>query len=238
PGGRISLSSALPGAYNARNLAAALALADLLGVERSISVPALGAYLGPPGRFEHIDAGQPFEVIVDFAHTPDALEQLLTTIRAGMRPGARLRVVFGLGGLPGTAMQDMGRVVRRCSDQLILTTSGFRAMPPMLTLSSILAGARTATGAELEVVLDRRRAIERAVLRAAADDVIVIPGRGAFPAMHADPRGRPIPFDDRDVAREIVRALVAQSASRAVVPQSLTATPRRLSTPRRPSRAV
>ncbi len=78
PTGRISLPTALPGAYNARNVAAGLAIADLTGVERQASVPALSAHIGPPGRFEHVDAGQPFEVIVDFAHTPDAIEQLLS----------------------------------------------------------------------------------------------------------------------------------------------------------------
>ena len=207
PAGEISLGTALPGAYNARNVAVALAVADLIGVERGISIPALSAYVGPPGRFEHIDAGQPFEVIVDFAHTPDALEQALGTIRAGMSSSGRLIVVFGLGGRPGTAMREMGRVTRRLSDQLILTTSGFRGTPPMITLGSILGGARSADGGQLEVVLDRRRAIERAVLSADAGDVILIPGRGALTHMHADPRGEPVPFDDRDVAREVLGAV-------------------------------
>ena len=209
PGGRLSLQTSLPGPYNARNVAAALAIADLVGVERRISVPALSAYVGPPGRFEHIDAGQPFDVIVDFAHTPDGLEQLLGAARSAMTPAARLRVVFGLGGPPGTSMREMGRVTRGLSDHLILTTSGFRGSPPVLGLGSILAGARTATGGQLEVVLDRRRAIHRAVLSATAGDVIVIPGRGSLPSMRADPRGEPIPFDDREVAREILRAVVA-----------------------------
>jgi UDP-N-acetylmuramoyl-L-alanyl-D-glutamate--2,6-diaminopimelate ligase len=207
PTGRISLPTALPGAYNARNVAAGLAIADLTGVERWASVPALSAHIGPPGRFEHVDAGQPFEVIVDFAHTPDAVQQLLRTIRVGMAPGAALRVVFGLGGAPGNAMRNMGRVARQLSDQLILTTSGFRGTPPMLTLESILAGARAASGGELEVILDRRRAIERAALSATPNDVVVIPGRGALTNMRADPRGRPVPFDDRQVAREIVQAV-------------------------------
>ncbi|MDX6688937.1 MAG: UDP-N-acetylmuramoylalanine--D-glutamate ligase [Solirubrobacteraceae bacterium] len=205
PADRISLVSSLPGAYNARNVAAALAIADLIGVERRTSVAALRTYVGPSGRFEHIDEGQPFDVIVDFAHTPDALEQLLTTVRAGMKRAARLTVVFGVGGPPGTSMMNLGRVARESADRLILTTSGFRGSPPVLALESILAGARLATGGEMEVILDRRRAIERAVLSARAGDVIVIPGRGALPDMQPDPRGTPIPFDDRAVAREIVR---------------------------------
>ena len=211
PAGRISMLAALPGAYNARNLAAALAIADLTGVTRRTSVPALSAYSGPPGRFEHIDAGQPFELIVDYANTPDAVEQLLTAVRAGMTLDARLIVVFGLGGAPGTGMKDMGRIAGGLSDRLILTTAGYRGLPPVLALRSILSGARQVMGGDLKVVLDRRRAIEHAVQSAGVDDVIVIPGRGALTDMRADPRGEPVPFDDREVAREIVRA-VAGSA--------------------------
>ncbi len=206
PAGRVSVRSALPGIYNARNVAAALALADLLGVDRELSLSTLNAYTGPPGRFEHVDAGQPFNVIVDFAHTPDALEQLLTTVRAGMAPAGRLIVVFGLGGAPGTAMQNMGRVVAARSDRLILTTSGFRGLPRIPALSSMVAGARTSRRAEWEVILDRRRAIEEAVASADRDDVIVIPGRGALREMRNDGRGTAVRFDDRQVARELIAA--------------------------------
>ena len=84
PSGELTIRSCLPGVYNARNLAAGLALADLLGIARSISVPALCGYPGTPGRFQPIDEDQPYDVIVDFAHTPDAMEQFLVTVRAGM----------------------------------------------------------------------------------------------------------------------------------------------------------
>jgi UDP-N-acetylmuramoyl-L-alanyl-D-glutamate--2,6-diaminopimelate ligase len=213
PAGRVSLRSGLPGIYNARNLAAALALADLMGVDRERSILTLNAYTGPPGRFEHVDAGQPFDVIVDFAHTPDALEQLLTTVRTGMAPAGRLIVVFGLGGAPGTGMQNMGRVVAERSDRLILTTSGFRGLPRMPALSSTLAGARTPRRAEWEVILNRRRAIEEAVSSAARDDVIVIPGRGALREMRNDGRGMSLPFDDRQVARELIVASRASAGN-------------------------
>lgn len=205
---RISITTSLPGDYNARNAVAALAVADLMCVDRRISLQALRGYVGPPGRFEHIDAGQPFEVIVDFAHTPDALEQLLRTIRAGMKPKGRLIVVLGLGGPPSAAFQAMGRLAGQLSDRLFLTTSGFRGSPPVPALGSLLAGARM-TSTELDVVLNRRRAIELATLSATADDVVVIPGRGAFRDMRADARGEPIPFDDREVAIGIVRDLVS-----------------------------
>lgn len=207
PNGLTMIGSPLPGLYNARNLAAGLALADLLGLDRRTALAALGGYPGTPGRFEHVDVGQPFDVIVDFAHTPDAMEQLLTTIRAGMRSDGRLIVVFGLGGVPGTLMRRMGQITAQLSDHLVLTTSGFRGIPPLPTLASILGGARSARSEMVEPVLNRRRAIERGIAVARAGDVVVIPGRGALPSVRSDPRGESHPFDDRAVAREAIRAL-------------------------------
>lgn len=205
PSGEVTIRSRLPGAYNARNLAAGLAIADLLGIPRSISVPALRDYPGTPGRFEQIDEDQPYEVIVDFAHTPDAIEQFLVTVRTGMPRTGRLIVVFGLGSRPGTAMERMGRVSAGLSDHLILTTSGFRANPPIPGLASMLTGARTTAARAVEIILDRRRAFARGIGLAQADDVVVIPGRGALTHMRTDPRGEPRPFDDRTVVRELIR---------------------------------
>lgn len=207
PSGELELTTRLPGFYNARNVAAALAIADVLGVERSIAAPTLATQTGPPGRFEHLDEGQDFDAIVDFAHTPDGVEQFLATVRAGMSPGGRLTTVLGLGGRSTTRKQrDMGRVARALSDDLILTTSGYQGEPPIRALQGILQGARTAAGGRLEVVLDRRRAIEQALRAAVPPDVVVVPGRGAFTEMNVD-RGRPRPFDDREVAREVLRDL-------------------------------
>ncbi len=205
PSGELTVRSCLPGAYNARNLAAGLALADLLGIARSISVPALCGYPGTPGRFQSIDEDQPYDVIVDFAHTPDAMEQLLVTVRAGMARTGRLIVVFGLGSRPGTAMERMGGVSAALSDHLILTTSGFRGNPPIPALASILAGARRATAEGVEVILNRRRAFARGLALAEVDDVVVIPGRGALTHMRTDPRGEPTRFDDRVVVRELIQ---------------------------------
>ena len=218
PSGRVCVRACLPGPYNARNLVAALAMADLMDIERDLSLPTLSTWRGPPGRFEHVDAGQPFAVIVDFAHTPDALVQLLGTVRAGMEPTGELTVVFGLGGAPGTLMERMGRVVAECSDRLIVTTSGFRGLQPMPALSSILRGVRAAECGDWEVVLDRRRAIRQAVWSAAPGDVIVIPGRGALTKMRIDSRGEALAFDDREVARELIGEL--QSAGGGLGAQS------------------
>lgn len=205
PSGTAAIRSSLPGVYNARNLAAALAAADELGIERAVSLPALAAYPGTPGRFEHIDEGQPFAVVVDFAHSPDGMEQFLLTVRAGMDPADRLIVVFGLGGAPGTNMYRLGRVTASLSDRLVLTTSGFRGQPPIPTLECILAGARHVRP-DVDVVLDRYRAFEHGIGLASAGDVVVIPGRGALTHMQSDPHGKVRVFDDRAVAREILRA--------------------------------
>jgi UDP-N-acetylmuramoyl-L-alanyl-D-glutamate--2,6-diaminopimelate ligase len=212
PSGRLTLNTALPGAYNARNIAAALAAADLLGVERRISTQTVAGYEGPPGRFEHIAAGQPFDVIVDFAHTPDALEQLLRAVGSAKRSGTTLTVVLGLGFRPGAGMRDMGRLARRFSDQLILTTSGFRGLAPLPCLLELLRGARTTSGGEIRVILDRRHAIRQALQSAGAGDVIVIPGRGALPEMLFDVRGVAMPFDDREVARDLLGELAPEHA--------------------------
>lgn len=207
PSGLLTARTCLPGAYNARNVAAALALADLLEVDREIAAAALRAFSGTPGRFEHIDAGQPFDVIVDFAHNPDALEQLLRTVRASMRPRSRLIVVLGRGGAPGIGLRELGRIARQLSDRLILSKSGFRGSPPLLALRSTLGGARSASGGELELVLDKRRVIERGLGSARPGDVVVIPGRGALPAMTPDPRGPPTAFDDREVTLQLLREM-------------------------------
>lgn len=212
PAGTASIRSSLPGAYNARNLAAALAAADELGIERSVSLPALAGYPGTPGRFEHIDEGQPFAVIVDFAHSPDGMEQFLRAVRAGMDPLGHLIVVFGFGGTAGTNMYRLGRITAALSDRLVLTTSGFRGSPPIPTLQRILAGARDVRR-DVDVVLDRRRAFERGIALAGAGDVIVIPGRGALTEMRTDPHGRSRPFDDREVVREILRASLSPHSS-------------------------
>jgi UDP-N-acetylmuramoyl-L-alanyl-D-glutamate--2,6-diaminopimelate ligase len=122
-----------------------------------------------------------------------------------MKPGGRLIVVFGRGGQPTPTFPEMGRLMGELSDRLILTTSGFRGAPALPALARQLSGARTVLDGSPEIVLDRRQAIRRAVLSARSEDVVVIPGRGAWDEMRSDPRGRPIPFDDRKVTLEIIR---------------------------------
>jgi UDP-N-acetylmuramoyl-L-alanyl-D-glutamate--2,6-diaminopimelate ligase len=206
PTGETEVKTRLPGAYNARNVAAAVALADALAVEPAVTAAALAVQPAPPGRFEHIDEGQEFAAIVDFAHTPDGLCQFLQAVRAGLPPGGRVRSVYGAAGRETKHhLRECGRVLSAGSDDLFLTKSGYRGEPPMRPLQGHLEGARAAAGAQLEIVLDRRRAIERALSAARPGDAVVVVGRGAVPTLTPDLRGVPFPFDDRVVVRELLR---------------------------------
>ncbi len=208
PRGEVELATRLPGKHNARNVAAALAIADALAIEPAVAARTVAVDPGTPGRFEHVDEGQRFAAIVDFAHTPDGVGQFLDAVRAGMSPDGRLRAVYGVAGRSSSAkMRGIGRVLRTRSDHLVLTTSGYRGDPAVPALQYHLRGARAAAGAQLEVVLDRRRAMERALRAATPGDAVVVLGRGALTEMTPDPKGVPRPFDDRVVMREILRAL-------------------------------
>jgi UDP-N-acetylmuramoyl-L-alanyl-D-glutamate--2,6-diaminopimelate ligase len=205
PRGELELETRLPGRYNAGNVAAALAVADMLEVDREVTAATLAEHPGTPGRFEHVDAGQDFSVIVDFAHTPDGIEQFLGAVRAALRPGARLRTVFGVAGRSTTdKLRASGRAAREGSDHVVFTCSGFRGEPPLVALQGQLQGAREANGADIEIVLDRRRAMARAIAAARPGDAVVIVGRGPYALLTTDPRGIPQSFDDRVVARELL----------------------------------
>jgi UDP-N-acetylmuramoyl-L-alanyl-D-glutamate--2,6-diaminopimelate ligase len=150
-----------------------------------------------PGRFESIEEGQPFTVIVDYAHTPDSLENVARTARC---LGDRLVVVFGAGGDRDRAKRPlMGRVVAELADRAILTSDNPRSEAPEAIAEEVASGAP----GKFMVELDRRKAIERALADAQPGDVVVLAGRGAEPEQEL--AGGKIPFDDREVARNILR---------------------------------
>ncbi len=156
-----------------------------------------------PGRFESIEEGQPFAVIVDYAHTPDSLENVLRAAR-GLGDG-RLIVVFGAGGDRDRAKRPlMGRVAAELADRVMLTSDNPRSEDPSAIAAEVAAGAL----GELEIELDRRAAIGLALGEAAPGDVVVIAGRGAEPEQELA-TGK-IPFDDREVAREALRRVAAR----------------------------
>jgi UDP-N-acetylmuramoyl-L-alanyl-D-glutamate--2,6-diaminopimelate ligase len=151
------------------------------------------------GRFEPVLAGQPFGVVVDYAHTPDGLEQLLSAARE-VAGGARVIVVFGAGGDRDPAKRPrMGEVAARLADRVVVTSDNPRSEEPDEIIAAILEGV--AAGADVEV--DRRRAIEQAVAGAADGDIVVIAGKGHETTQTF--RDTTVPFDDAEVAREALR---------------------------------
>ena len=161
----------------------------------------LEAVAGVPGRFESVDEGQPFEVVVDYSHTPDSLENVLRAARE--LTDGRVICVFGCGGDRDRGKRPvMGAIASRLADVPIVTSDNPRSEEPEAIIEEILAGMEP--GAEVDP--DRRSAIARAVELAAPGDVVVIAGKGHEQGQEFR-NGRKVPFDDREVAREALRRL-------------------------------
>ena len=189
----------LRGRFNLENALGALAAARLLGIDDGTARRALASVVAVPGRFEEVDEGQPFTVLVDYAHTPDALENVLLAARD---LGGRLLCVFGAGGDRDREKRPvMGRIAAEHADVAIVTSDNPRSERPEAIIDEIVAGG----DGGLEVEPDRRRAIERALEEARPGDVVVIAGKGHEQGQEI--AGRRLPFDDRDVAREALRRL-------------------------------
>ena len=155
---------------------------------------------GVPGRFEAIDEGQDFAVVVDYSHKPDALAAALRASRE-LGPGS-ITVVFGAGGdRDRTKRAEMGRVARELADRVIVTNDNPRSEEPLAIVEQILQGA----GTDVEIDLDRRSAIETAIGAAGAGDVVLIAGKGHEQGQEIG--GEVHPFDDREVARTALARL-------------------------------
>jgi UDP-N-acetylmuramoyl-L-alanyl-D-glutamate--2,6-diaminopimelate ligase len=195
----------LKGRFNVENALAAMASAQLLGVQEDAVVRGLEALDGVPGRFETVDEGQPFTVVVDYAHTPDSLQNVLVAARD--LDSGRVICVFGCGGDRDREKRPMmGRIASELADQAIVTSDNPRSEDPGAIIEEIVAGA----GGELEVVPDRREAIAHAIETAAAGDVVLIAGKGHEQGQQF--LDRTVPFDDREVAREALRRLGAATS--------------------------
>jgi UDP-N-acetylmuramoyl-L-alanyl-D-glutamate--2,6-diaminopimelate ligase len=195
----IDIELPLLGVFNVENTLAAVAGALLLDVDDAAIRDGIAAVRGVPGRFESVDEGQPFAVVVDYAHTPDALETVLRTARA--LGDGRLIVVFGAGGDRDHDKRPlMGQVARQLADVVIVTSDNPRSEEPLAIIEDVLVGA----GTEVEVDPDRAAAIRRAIETASAGDVVVIAGKGHEQGQEIG--GVVTPFDDRDVARAALRA--------------------------------
>jgi UDP-N-acetylmuramoyl-L-alanyl-D-glutamate--2,6-diaminopimelate ligase len=196
--GRMRLRTALPGHFNVANALGAFAAAEALGIGGDIAAAGLGRAARVPGRFEPIDEGQGFGVLVDYAHTPDSLENVLRAARR-LTEG-KLISVFGAGGdRDRDKRPKMGRAGAELSDLAVITSDNPRSEDPETIIREVAAGADGAK--ELEVVVDRRAAIALALGRAQPGDTVVIAGKGHEQGQEFED-GRKIPFDDREVARE------------------------------------
>jgi UDP-N-acetylmuramoyl-L-alanyl-D-glutamate--2,6-diaminopimelate ligase len=208
---------ALAGRVNVANAVAAGAAAEALGIEPGVVARGLSAATPVPGRFEAIDGGQHFTVVVDYAHKPDALDQALRAARelvaehAGQHvSGPRLLVVFGCGGDRDAAKRPrMGEVATRLADDVILTSDNPRSEDPLAIIDDIRVGIPTGTAATVAVEPDRRHAIKRALAEAGPGDVVVIAGKGHETTQTVGDTVRP--FDDREVARATLAALVPRA---------------------------
>jgi UDP-N-acetylmuramoyl-L-alanyl-D-glutamate--2,6-diaminopimelate ligase len=202
PDGEAAVSLPLPGRFNVSNAMAALAVARALGVGLDDAVRGLAGAGRVPGRFEPVEAGQDFAVLVDYAHTPDSLENVLDAAR-GIAEG-RVILVFGAGGDRDRAKRPlMGAIAARAADVAIATSDNPRSEDPEAILDELLAGA--GAGA-LEREVDRRAAIARALQLARPGDVVLIAGKGHEQGQEFA-GGRKEPFDDAQVAREALEAL-------------------------------
>jgi UDP-N-acetylmuramoyl-L-alanyl-D-glutamate--2,6-diaminopimelate ligase len=202
PDGALELSTPLPGLFNVSNVLAALATARALGVEPEACVSALAEAGRVPGRLEPVEEGQSFGVFVDFAHTPDSLDNVLKAARE-LTEG-RLHVVFGAGGDRDRAKRPlMGEAAASRADRVIVTSDNPRSEEPEAIIEEVVRG----TGPDVEREPDRRRAIALAVETAEPGDVVVIAGKGHEQGQEFKER-RKEPFDDREVAREALRSLL------------------------------
>jgi UDP-N-acetylmuramoyl-L-alanyl-D-glutamate--2,6-diaminopimelate ligase len=199
----IAVETRLPGHFNVANALGAFAAAIALGVDPEVATAALSEASPPPGRFEPVDEGQPFSVLVDYAHTPDSLENVL---RAARRLGeGRVISVFGAGGDRDRGKRpQMGRAGAELSDLAIVTSDNPRSENPGAIVAEILAGIGDRKGVVAEV--DRRAAIALALAHAEPGDTVVIAGKGHEQGQEFE-NSRKLPFDDRQVAREELRRL-------------------------------
>lgn len=202
------LETPIPGKFNVYNALAAAGACSLLGIDSNSIVEGIGSLRGVPGRFEPVEAGQPFSVIVDYAHTPDSLANVLETAR-GFAEG-RVVCVFGCGGDRDLGKRPfMGEVAAKLADLVVVTSDNPRSEDPEAIIRAIVSGVELhPPRLGYEVESDRSRAIRIALERGTAGDVVVIAGKGHESGQEfAD---RKIPFDDRVVAAEILIELYAE----------------------------
>jgi UDP-N-acetylmuramoyl-L-alanyl-D-glutamate--2,6-diaminopimelate ligase len=203
-GSTASVDSPLVGDFNVMNALAAAATARAAGISFDAVAGGLSAPLVVPGRLEQIGTGQPFSVLVDYAHTPSALAHVLRAARLLGDPGGRVIVVFGCGGDRDREKRPlMGEAAAEGADFVVVTSDNPRSEDPAAIVEEIRPGLRH--GAPFTIELDRRAAIQLALQRAEPGDVVVVAGKGHETGQTF--AGTSIEFDDRTVAREELERL-------------------------------
>jgi UDP-N-acetylmuramoyl-L-alanyl-D-glutamate--2,6-diaminopimelate ligase len=198
----IEIETSLRGSFNVENVLGAVAAGLLLDLDEGAIAEGIAEVEGVPGRFEVVDEGQPFTVVVDYSHTPDSLAGALRAAR-GLGDG-RVIAVFGAGGDRDRGKRPlMGQVAAELADLAIVTSDNPRSEDPLAIIQDVLQG----TGVDVEIDPDRRSAIHRAVGLAEPGDVVVVAGKGHEQGQ--DVGGVVHPFDDRVVVREALAALRA-----------------------------
>ena len=211
PAGVLELESALVGRFNVQNLLAALGAGLALGLPPDAVQRGIATLSGVPGRMEKVALGQDFTVLVDYAHTDDALKNLLETVR-GLGP-RRVITVFGCGGDRDRSKRPlMGAVAARLSDVVILTSDNPRSEPPEAILDEIRRGIPATRAQDTLVIPDRRDAIARALEMGREGVCVVIAGKGH--ETYQVLRDRTAPFDDRQVARDALARLAGAGGKR------------------------
>lgn len=201
PDGRHELNSPLRGRFNVYNALGAFATARELGIDAQMAARSISNAEQVPGRFQTVEEGQDFAVLVDYAHTPDSLENVLSAARELAE--AHVHVVFGAGGDRDRGKRPlMGEIAGRLADRVIVTSDNPRSEDPEAIIEEILAGV----GRPVEHVADRRVAIARAIAGAQAGDVVVVAGKGHEQGQEFA-GGKKVPFDDVTVAREALRSV-------------------------------
>jgi UDP-N-acetylmuramoyl-L-alanyl-D-glutamate--2,6-diaminopimelate ligase len=202
PNGKVQVSSALVGRINVYNILAAIGAAQALDLSNEVIENGIRSLASVSGRFERIDLGQPFFVVVDYAHTDDALENLIRTARE-LNPKGRIILLFGCGGWKDrTKRPVMGEAAGRLSDLTILSNDNPKTEDPLKIISDIIVGLQKANGKYL-IEPDREKAIALTMDEARPGDIVLLAGKGHENyQILAD---RTLEFDDREVARRILR---------------------------------
>ncbi|MCA0753824.1 UDP-N-acetylmuramoyl-L-alanyl-D-glutamate--2,6-diaminopimelate ligase [Paenibacillus sp. N4] len=205
--GEADVTLQMAGKFNVYNALAAITAVLLEGVELNAITAGLSAIPGVPGRVEAVNAGQSFAVIVDYAHTPDGLENVLRAVQ--QFAGKRIISVFGCGGdRDRTKRPLMGQIAAKYSDYSIVTSDNPRTEPPARILKDIEAGLihQRIDSSKYELIEDRRAAIQKAVEMASPGDVVLIAGKGH--ETYQEINGVKHPFDDRIAAKEAIRGII------------------------------